>query len=650
MSSRKNRPPQEEEEEAKAYSTLMRTVESLQSDLQETIATCHELRQGKESAEKGYDTARSEVEKLREALRTTRSQLVEATTAKIEADRNTELVVTKWKSQLDERTSELETVQAKLGAPQDLDMLRIEIQEELEIPHQQKISDIEAQLEATQTAYFESKRELERYKAKSEQEIMLQSSAFQGEKERIQNEIEMYREQLNENEKRLAQISTDGPLREARNRAEALAVEIEALKSEIQKRNEEATQARIAASDLVATKTEIALQARAMTDEAELEVHRLTRKLDLLEAQLTQSRASQSAALNEQRRLEIALAEADSTRRKLEDSHRKNLRQVNTALEAARREIAQERDEAHRKKEIDTRKISSLEQALTERKRLDFEATARLDSAVEAVRNEARDNFNCLEQKFLQLEIESGKSIRNKEQELFEATTLIRKLQAQLKIEQARNTRLEIEAEKNLKPRITDIEHQNHQLIAALDESKRNSLQLERTRQAFEINANQCVQFRNQIDSLTNELDAAKRTIAQLKSTHAADLTEFRIALKKDRAATAQALKNQTNALRKQAQDKLQREKKRADAYKDRAVKERERATKARDALARAATSRVDDVAHDLHLSASIGHDPISPAREGGGTYDGDTFHDNFYARTTNTNNFVISNPTSPAS
>ena len=38
---------QKAKEEAQAYATLMRTVESLQSDLQQTIVTCRELREGK---------------------------------------------------------------------------------------------------------------------------------------------------------------------------------------------------------------------------------------------------------------------------------------------------------------------------------------------------------------------------------------------------------------------------------------------------------------------------------------------------------------------------------------------------------------------------------------------------------------------------
>ena len=71
---------------------------------------------------------------------------------KIEGDRATELLVSKWKVQLDERTKELEELQSKL-VPQDLDMLRIQVQEELELPHAQKVQDLEAQSRSYQQMF-----------------------------------------------------------------------------------------------------------------------------------------------------------------------------------------------------------------------------------------------------------------------------------------------------------------------------------------------------------------------------------------------------------------------------------------------------------------------------------------------------------------
>ena len=58
--------------------------------------------------------------------------------------------------------------QTKL-APQDLDLLRIQVQEELEAPHQQKLAEAEANSQAYQQMFFNTRRELERCKAEFEQ-------------------------------------------------------------------------------------------------------------------------------------------------------------------------------------------------------------------------------------------------------------------------------------------------------------------------------------------------------------------------------------------------------------------------------------------------------------------------------------------------
>ena len=146
-----------------AYATLLNTVESLQADLQQTITTCHSLREQNAILQRDHDKAREEVLRQREKVAANRTELVEQAKAKIEADRATEALVAKWKVQLDSRTRELEEVQKKL-VPQDLDMLRIQIQEELEVPHQQKISDLEAEARSFQQMFFNVRRELERSK------------------------------------------------------------------------------------------------------------------------------------------------------------------------------------------------------------------------------------------------------------------------------------------------------------------------------------------------------------------------------------------------------------------------------------------------------------------------------------------------------
>jgi hypothetical protein len=71
--------------------------------------------------------------------------------ARWEMERQFEQTMARWKAQLEQRTRELEELQAKLS-PQDMDMLRIKVQEELEGPHQQRVAALQGEVEQVRRA------------------------------------------------------------------------------------------------------------------------------------------------------------------------------------------------------------------------------------------------------------------------------------------------------------------------------------------------------------------------------------------------------------------------------------------------------------------------------------------------------------------
>ena len=184
-------------EDGAAYATLLNTVESLQADLQQTITTCHGLREANAQLNREHEATKAELARQREKVSANRGELIRASKAKIEADRHTELLVSKWKVQLDERTRELEELQGKL-VPQDLDMLRIQVQEELEAPHQQKIADLEAQARSFQQMFFNVRRELERSKTEFEQFSGYEAAARRNDGERAAAEARSLRARIAE--------------------------------------------------------------------------------------------------------------------------------------------------------------------------------------------------------------------------------------------------------------------------------------------------------------------------------------------------------------------------------------------------------------------------------------------------------------------
>jgi coiled-coil domain-containing protein 41 len=65
----------------------------------------------------------------------------------VEAERQNEALLQKWKIELEQKKKEFDEWQANL-IPQDLDMLRIKIQEELQGPHTQKVQALQTEIEA----------------------------------------------------------------------------------------------------------------------------------------------------------------------------------------------------------------------------------------------------------------------------------------------------------------------------------------------------------------------------------------------------------------------------------------------------------------------------------------------------------------------
>ena len=88
-------PPARHDEDSAAYATLLNTVESLQADLQQTVTTCHGLREANATLSRNFDAAKDELLRQREKVAANRAELIRASKVKLEADRQTETLVAK---------------------------------------------------------------------------------------------------------------------------------------------------------------------------------------------------------------------------------------------------------------------------------------------------------------------------------------------------------------------------------------------------------------------------------------------------------------------------------------------------------------------------------------------------------------------------
>jgi predicted nucleic acid-binding Zn-ribbon protein len=93
--------------------------------------------------------------------------------SKFEQERQHEVVLERLNVEVSNKRKEFDVLREKF-APQDIDYIRIKVQEELEIPHKQRILAMEAEVEKHKEESFKSMRELERCKADYEAYSALQ--------------------------------------------------------------------------------------------------------------------------------------------------------------------------------------------------------------------------------------------------------------------------------------------------------------------------------------------------------------------------------------------------------------------------------------------------------------------------------------------
>ena len=149
------------------YSALLGTVSELRNDLERAMNKISTLEVQNQQLQSNYHLIKEELIETRKKYNESQENYMSTVAAKFDAERQNEAFMEMLKVQLAEKTKEFEAVRDKF-APQDIDFIRIKLQEELEIPHRQKIQNITAELEQAMDNYNSSQRESERIKAEYE--------------------------------------------------------------------------------------------------------------------------------------------------------------------------------------------------------------------------------------------------------------------------------------------------------------------------------------------------------------------------------------------------------------------------------------------------------------------------------------------------
>ena len=146
------------------HASLLQTVIELKADLERTMQKMQVMEEQNLSLTQNYNTVKDELVDTRHKYNEARENYLTAVAEKTEIERNSEMFLEKLKVQLAEKTKEFEAMRDKF-APQDLDFIRIKVQEELEIPHKQRVQAMEAEVQKHKDSFFAMRRELETAKA-----------------------------------------------------------------------------------------------------------------------------------------------------------------------------------------------------------------------------------------------------------------------------------------------------------------------------------------------------------------------------------------------------------------------------------------------------------------------------------------------------
>jgi chromosome segregation ATPase len=135
--------------------------------LERTVTKMHALEEQNQSFQTNYEQIKEELIETRKKYNEARENYMATAAAKLEVQRNSEAFIEKIKYQLAEKTKEFEQHRDKY-TPQDIEYVRIQVQEDLEVAHKQKVQSLQAEIERQKDAYYACRRELERNKTEFE--------------------------------------------------------------------------------------------------------------------------------------------------------------------------------------------------------------------------------------------------------------------------------------------------------------------------------------------------------------------------------------------------------------------------------------------------------------------------------------------------
>ncbi|CAM9789285.1 unnamed protein product [Pylaiella littoralis] len=573
------------------YEKLLATVGNLQGDLQRTVGVCQALGSQNDKLKANYEAVRTELIHLREKHNTTRKQLLEAVESRVSADQRTETLVHKWKVQLEGRTRELESLQAKL-VPQDLDMLRAKVQEELEVPQQRRTSLLEAEVEKHRQMFCKARREHERCKAEYEQYTIDQGREMEAMHQQHKAESHVLKLRVQDLEASFADPDRDEEARLLRRQLE----EAEAARAQVHEEMA-AVRSQREAAELERHKLILAHQSEAAATHvliSTLEADKKALQRRCAEAEEAEGRRRRQA--EELRdRLQDALEEVSKFKEACAGKDRVALEARSETKHAAERlalEWGREKAELKAANEGLAKRIALAERRTRE---VSDQAASRFRAAQqleERVRREAgkeasvlREGLSRLEGEVERLRLEGERAASNAQQE-------IQKLRGDAERAKSEASRVLREKEA-LRERVAALKSATDRSAEAAEAATRDrdearvaaataAQRVQQEREGLAEMEGENGGLRERLQMAEEELEALIAGADQAREAHVRALKDIRRAAGAERDSHVARVRHELETLRRRARKSVRKERKRSRAYKAKAVEAHQRGQRTR--------------------------------------------------------------------
>ena len=554
------------------HAALLQTVIDLKADLERTMSKMQVMEEQNLNLTQNYNLVKDELVETRHKYNEARENYLGVVSEKTEVERNSESFLEKIKVQLSEKTKEFENMRDQF-APQDLEMIRVKVQQELEVPHKQRIQAMEQEVQKHKDSFFSMKRELETAKAEYESYSINQAREVQSIRDEHESVQAVLREQISRLQEKDLLLEKDDLLRSKNIKLHEVQLSLESALKDARVLQAERDEAQKALDDFRVNHhadTE-ALKTRVVSAEAakagiEGRVAHLTNECEKKDGaiRMAKTSADDSDALTQQARRELA--------------------QMESAMANLRIELAKESEDA--KIQYQTDRASLLEQ-------LDL-ANTRLRDREESIRKLTRDVVET------QTRAETNES-ELRRAHLAASSDLKKRLgAAELKIQdQATHVRssemLYTQAEESNKVEVASIKSELHRVKREKDalhdklrESEHN-VEAERRKMAT-LRREVASKSETQAAELAEEkersklLDSTKYKVVELETQVASlqqklsDALAANSSLNEDAQLKLKQLKDGFSRKMNNLDSEAKKEKKRAEAYKSRALEAHNRA------------------------------------------------------------------------